>query len=424
MNLSPESPARPQVVIVGAGFGGLFAAQALADSPVDVTVIDRHNYHLFQPLLYQVATAGLSPAEIAWPVRSVLRRQANATVLLGEVTGVDTQARVVILGQRRIHYDWLVLATGARHAYFGHDDWEAVAPGLKRIEDATDIRARILLAFEKAEAESDRGRRRRLLTFVVVGGGPTGVELAGALAELARRALVRDFRRIDPRATRIILLEAGPRILPTFPEKLSAIAERSLKKLGVEVRAGKAVTACDDTGVMIGENRIAARTILWAAGVAASPAATWIGAEADRAGRIKVNPDLSVPWMQRIFAIGDTALAVQDGKPVPGVAPAAKQQGAYVAGVIDAVVRGQPVPPPFRYKDYGNLATIGRKFAVIDFGWIRLSGFFAWLLWCVAHVYYLIGVRNRIIVSVNWLWAYFTFQRGARLITVPHKEES
>jgi len=418
-----DSGSRPHVVIVGAGFGGLFAAQALADSPVDITVIDRHNYHLFQPLLYQVATAGLSPAEIAWPVRSVLRRQANATVLLGEVTGVDTQAREVIVEERRVRYDWLVLASGARHAYFGHDDWEAVAPGLKRIEDATDIRARILLAFEKAEAESDRGRRRRLLTFVVVGGGPTGVELAGALAELARRALVRDFRRIDPRSARIVLLEAGPRILPNFPESLSAVAERSLMKLGVEVRTGKAVTACDDTGVLIGENRIAARTILWAAGVAASPAAAWIGAEADRAGRIKVNPDLSVPWKQRIFAIGDTALAMQDGKPVPGVAPAAKQQGSYVASVIDASARGKPTPPPFRYRDYGNLATIGRKFAVIDFGWVRLSGFFAWLLWCVAHVYYLIGVRNRIVVSVNWLWAYFTFQRGARLITAPHKQE-
>jgi NADH:ubiquinone reductase (H+-translocating) len=421
VNASPDSSPRSQVVIVGAGFGGLFAAQALADTPVDVTVIDRHNYHLFQPLLYQVATAGLSPADIAWPVRSILRRQANATVLLGEVTGVDTQTRDVLVGGRRVRYDWLVLATGARHAYFGHDDWEGVAPGLKRIEDATDIRARVLLAFERAEAEPDPAKRRGLLSFIVVGGGPTGVELAGALAELARRALARDFRRIDPRGARIVLLEAGPRILPTFPETLSAVAQRSLEKLGVEVRTGKAVTACDETGVNVGENRIAARTILWAAGVAASPAAAWIGAEADRAGRIKVNPDLSVPWHQRIFAVGDTALAVQDGKPVPGVAPAAKQQGHYVANVIAAAVRGQPAPPPFRYRDYGNLATIGRKFAVIDFGWIRLSGFIAWVLWCVAHVYYLIGVRNRLIVSINWLWAYFTFQRGARLITASRK---
>lgn len=423
MSTSPDSSPRPQVVIVGAGFGGLFAAQALANEAVDVTVIDRHNYHLFQPLLYQVATAGLSPADIAWPVRSVLRRQKNATVLLGDVTGIDTQAREVVMGERRLRYDWLVLATGARHAYFGHDAWEKVAPGLKRIEDATDIRARILLAFERAEAESDRTRRRRLLTFVVVGGGPTGVELAGALAELAGRALARDFRRIDPRSARIVLLEAGPRILPAFPEKLSAIAQRSLEKLGVEVRTGKSVTDCDGTGVIIGENRIAARTILWAAGVAASPAATWIGAEADRAGRIKVNPDLSVPWHQRIFAVGDTALLLQDGKPVPGVAPAAKQQGSYVAGVIAASVCGQTAPPPFRYKDYGNLATIGRKFAVIDFGWIRLSGFIAWVLWCVAHVYYLIGVRNRLIVSINWLWAYFTFQRGSRLITAPSRKD-
>jgi NADH:ubiquinone reductase (H+-translocating) len=414
---APDSSPRPHVLIIGAGFGGLFAAQALAGSPVEVTVIDRHNYHLFQPLLYQVATAGLSPADIAWPVRSILRRQANATVLLGEVTGVDTQGREVLLGKRRVRYDWLVLATGARHSYFGHDDWETVAPGLKQIEDATDIRARILLAFERAEAENDPAQRRALLSFVVVGGGPTGVEMAGALAELARRALVRDFRHIDPRGARIVLLEAGPRILSTFPEKLSAIAQRSLEKLGVEVRTGKAVTACDEHGVGVGENRIASRTILWAAGVAASPAAAWIGAEADRAGRIKVNPDLSVPWHQRIFAIGDTALVMQDGKPVPGLAPAAKQQGSYVAGVIDAAVRGSPAPPPFRYRDYGNLATIGRKSAVIDFGWIRLSGFIAWVLWCVAHVYYLIGVRNRIIVSIHWLWAYFTFQRGARLIT-------
>lgn len=413
---------RPQVVIVGAGFGCLFAAQGLADSPIDLTVIDRHNYHLFQPLLYQVATAGLSPAEIAWPVRSILRRQANAAVLLGEVSGIDTQAREVIVEGRRLRYDWLVLATGARHAYFGHDEWEKTAPGLKRIEDATDIRARVLTAFERAEAETDPEKRRGLLSFAVVGGGPTGVELAGALAELARRALSRDFRRIDLRGARIVLLEAGPRILPAFPEKLSAIAQRSLEKLGVEVRTGKAVTACDDSGVSVGEDRIAARTILWAAGVAASPAATWIGAETDRAGRIKVNPDLSVPWKQRIFAIGDTALVMQDSRPVPAVAPAAKQQGRYVAQVIDSAVRAKSAPPPFRYRDYGNLATIGRKFAVIDFGWIRLSGFTAWLLWCVAHIYYLIGVRNRVVVSIHWLWAYFTFQRGARLITAPRKD--
>ncbi len=412
-----DPASRPQVVIVGAGFGGLFAAQALADSPVDLTVIDRHNYHLFQPLLYQVATAGLSPADIAWPVRSILRRQKNATVLLGEVTGVDSQAREVLMGERRVRYDWLVLATGARHSYFGHDEWEPAAPGLKRIEDATEIRARMLLAFERAEAETDPEKRRGLLSFVVVGGGPTGVELAGALAEVARRALARDFRRIDPRSARIVLLEAGPRILATFPETLSSIAQRSLEKLCVEVRTGKAVTGVTEIGVCVGDNRIAARTVLWAAGVTASPAATWIGAEADRAGRIKVNPDLSVPWKQRIFAIGDTALVMQDGKPVPGLAPAAKQQGTYIAGVIDAAARGRPAPPPFRYRDYGNLATIGRKSAVIDFGWIRLSGFIAWVLWCVAHVYYLIGMRNRLIVSIHWLWAYFTFQRGARLIT-------
>jgi NADH:ubiquinone reductase (H+-translocating) len=419
VNASPPSSPRPQVVIVGAGFGGLFAAKSLASSPVDVTVIDQHNYHLFQPLLYQVATAGLSPADIAWPIRSILRRQRNTTVLLGRVSGVDTQAREVVMENRRVRYDWLVLATGARHAYFGHDAWERLAPGLKQIEDATEIRARILLAFERAESERDESERRRLLNFVVVGGGPTGVELAGALAEVAKRALARDFRHIDPRAARIVLVEAGPRILPSFPEKLSAIAKRSLARLGVEVRTGQAVTAVDTHAVTLGEQRLEARTILWAAGVAASPAATWIGAEADRAGRIKVNQDLTVPWHQKIFAIGDTALVVQDGKPLPGVAPVAKQQGAYVAEAIDTQVRGSPGPPPFRYRDYGNLATIGRKFAVVDFGWIRLSGLFAWLLWCVAHIYYLIGFRNRIIVSIQWLWAYFTFQRGARLITEP-----
>lgn len=410
----------PRVVILGAGFGGLFAATGLARAPAHVTLVDRHNYHLFQPLLYQVATAGLSPADIAWPIRSIVHGQSNTVVLLDRVTGIDTAARQVVMATRRLAYDQLVLATGAAHAYFGHDEWAERAPGLKTIEDATDIRRRILLAFERAESEPDAEERRRLLNFVIVGGGPTGVELAGAIAELARRALARDFRVIDPRAARIVLVEAGPRVLQGFPERLSRDAARSLARLGVELRLGAPVTGVDTRGVDLGGDageRLEAGTVLWAAGVAASPAARWIGAEADRAGRIKVGPDLTVPGHPEIFAIGDTALALQDGQPLPGVAPVAKQQGQYVARVIQARLAGRPAPPPFRYRNYGNLATIGRQFAVIDLPWLRLSGLLAWLLWCVAHIYYLIGFRNRIVVSINWLWAYFTFQRGARLIT-------
>lgn len=415
----PPAPAaaRPRVVIVGAGFGGLSAAHALGNEQVDVVIIDRGNYHLFQPLLYQVATAGLSPADIAAPIRGIVGRYDNITVLLGEVRGVDTAQRVVHMDDRTIAYDFLILATGARHAYFGHDEWERFAPGLKRIEDAIEIRRRILLAFERAECEDDEDERRRLMNFVVVGGGPTGVEMAGAMAELARRALARDFKHIDPRAARIILVEAGPRVLPTFPESLSREAEQQLERLGVEVRKGAPVTAVDGDGVIVGDERIEARTVIWAAGIAASPAATWIGADHDRAGRIKVNPDLSVPGHPEIFAIGDTALSIdQNGKPLPGVAPVAKQQGYYVARLIKTRLKGKQIGP-FRYRDYGNLATIGRKAAVIDFGKIRLHGLVAWLIWTIAHIYYLIGFRNRLLVAINWLWAYFTFQRGARLIT-------
>lgn len=415
----PPAPAaaRPRIVIVGAGFGGLSAAHALGNEQVDVVIIDRGNYHLFQPLLYQVATAGLSPADIAAPIRGIVGRYDNITVLLGEVRGVDTAQRVVHMDDRTIAYDFLILATGARHAYFGHDEWERFAPGLKRIEDAIEIRRRILLAFERAECEDDEDERRRLMNFVVVGGGPTGVEMAGAMAELARRALARDFKHIDPRAARIILVEAGPRVLPTFPEALSREAEQQLERLGVEVRKGAPVTAVDSDGVIVGDERIEARTVIWAAGIAASPAAIWIGADHDRAGRIKVNPDLSVPGHPEIFAIGDTALSMdQNGKPLPGVAPVAKQQGYYVARLIKARLKGKQIGP-FRYRDYGNLATIGRKAAVIDFGKIRLHGLVAWLIWTIAHIYYLIGFRNRLLVAINWLWAYFTFQRGARLIT-------
>jgi NADH:ubiquinone reductase (H+-translocating) len=408
----------PRVVIVGAGFGGLSAATGLKREQVEVTLIDRRNYHLFQPLLYQVATAGLSPAEIAQPIRSILRRQRNATVLLGRVTGVDTETRDVLIGERRVPYDYLIVATGARHNYFGHDEWEAVAPGLKNIEDATAIRRRILLAFEEAENAAHAEDMAPMLTFVVVGGGPTGVELAGQIAELAKKALVADFRKIQPHDARVLLIEAGPRLLPAFPEQLSAVAKRALERLGVEVRLGAAVTACDDQGVMLGDERIQAGVVLWAAGVAASPAARWLAAASDRAGRVKVSPDLSLPGHPEIFVIGDTALAAD---PLPGVAAVAKQAGKYVARVIGARLRGRPTRP-FRYLNLGNLATIGRTAAIADFGWLRLTGWIAWLLWCVVHIFFLIGFRNRLVVALDWLWAYLTFRRGARLIT-GHSDE-
>jgi NADH dehydrogenase len=412
---------QPRVVIIGAGFGGLWAAKTLALGPVEVIVIDRQNYHLFQPLLYQVATAGLSPADIAAPIRGIIGAYRNITVMLGQVYGIEVASHTVLVeGGRSIPYDYLILATGARHAYFGHDDWEPFAPGLKRIEDATEIRRRILLAFERAENEASAIERSRLLTLVIVGGGPTGVELAGAIAELARRALAKDFRNIDPRAARIILVEAGTRLLSTMPEDLADDAQRRLERLGVEVRLRAPVTAVDATGVTAGSVRVEAGTVIWAAGVAASPAGTWIGAACDRVGRIKVGPDLSVPGHPEIFAIGDTALAFDArGEPLPGVAPVAKQQGRYVGKLIKARLEGRGPLEAFRYRDYGNLATIGRKAAVIDFGWVHLRGFPAWLIWTVAHIYYLIGFRNRAIVALNWLWAYFTFQRGARLITGP-----
>jgi NADH:ubiquinone reductase (H+-translocating) len=414
-----DEPCRvPRVVIVGAGFGGLSAATGLKAAHAAVAVIDRRNYHLFQPLLYQVATAALSPADIASPIRAILRGQDNAEVLLAKVTDIDTERREVVLEDRRLAYEFLILATGARHAYFGHDEWEQFAPGLKKIEDATELRRRILLAFERAEIATEEGERRRLLTFVVIGGGPTGVEMAGAIAELAKMALARDFRRIDPRQARILLIEAGPRILSAFPPKLSAKAERALTRLGVEVRTGTAVTACDEDGVRLGEERIPSACIVWGAGVAASPAAKWLRAARDKAGRVMVGPDLTLPGHPEIFVIGDTAHAAgPDGKPLPGVAPVAKQQGKYVAKVIRARLAGNSAPGPFRYRNLGNLATIGRRAAVADFGWLRVNGRFAWLLWGLVHIYFLIGFRNRLAVLLDWIWAYLTFQRGARLIT-------
>jgi NADH dehydrogenase len=408
-----------RVVIVGAGFGGLAAAKALARASVELTIIDRYNYHLFQPLLYQVATASLSPGEIAQPIRSILRGQRNARVVLDEVTSVDGARRSVrTAGGLSVAYDYLLIATGARHSYFGKDAWEAVAPGIKTVDDATRLRAKILLAFERAEGEKDPAKREALLTFVIVGGGPTGVEMAGAIAELARRSIVADFRSIMPESSRIVLVEAGPRLLPSFPASLSHEAKISLEKMGVEVRLGQAVTDITGDHVMIGPTALPTKTVMWAAGVRASAAGEWLGAPCDRAGRVVVNGDFSVPGHENVFVVGDTAaFNGADGKMLPGVAPAAKQAGAYVARLIHAKVRGRALPRPFRYADYGNLATIGHSKAVADFGWARFKGLFAWLLWSVVHVYFLIGFRNRFIVALSWAWSYLTYQRGVRLIT-------
>jgi len=409
---------KPRIVIVGAGFGGLAVAQGLKRLDADITLIDRQNHHLFQPLLYQVASAGLSPADIAWPVRRLMRGQPNSHVLMGEVTAVDRARKVVMLHARPIAYDWLVLATGATHSYFGHDEWGEHAPGLKTLNDALAIRRRLLLAFERAEMASNPAESARLLTIAIVGGGPTGVELAGAIAELSRRALARDFRVIDPRQTRVLLIEAGQRLLANFPERLSLYTEESLRRLGVEVRFGKAVTHCDGEGVRLGDEFIRAGTVVWAAGVRASPTANWLGLEQDRAGRVAVAPDLRAPGLDDIYVIGDTAAAKNpDGTPQPGIAPVAKQQGAYVARALAARIEGRDAPPPFVYRNRGLLATIGRKAAVISYRRLRLSGWLAWWIWGAAHVYFLVSLRNRLIVVTQWLWSYVLFERGARLIT-------
>lgn len=413
---------RPVVVIVGAGFGGLAATTALAGEPVDIVLVDQRNHHLFQPLLYQVATAWLSPADIAAPIRGIFSTRKNVSVVLGSVVGADPARKTVSIdyGGRRgeLPYDFLVLATGAGHDYFGNDAWETFAPGLKTVEDALSIRERLLMAFEMAEMSTDPAERDAKLTIVIVGGGATGVEMAGSIAELARAALVRDFRRIDPRHARVFLIEAGPRVLPAFPEKLSAAAKASLEGLGVTVRTDTRVTGCDAGGVMLGDERIAAATVIWAAGVKASGAAAWLGAKADRAGRVEVAPDFGVPGCAGVFAIGDTAMLTDSaGRRVPGVAPAAKQAGHYVGQVIRASVRGESAPSPFRYRDPGNMATIGRRAGIADFGWISLRGPIAWWLWGIVHIYFLIDFRSRITVSINWLWSFLTYKRGARLIT-------
>ncbi|MBZ9768109.1 NAD(P)/FAD-dependent oxidoreductase [Mesorhizobium sp. CA6] len=415
-----------KVVVVGAGFGGLELTRALAGAPVRITMIDKRNHHLFQPLLYQVATTSLATSEVAWPIRHLLRRRKDVTTLLGNVTGVDRAGKRVLLEDGgSIPYDTLVLATGARHAYFGHDEWEPFAPGLKTLEDATTIRRRILLAFEQAERETDPAKRQALLTLAIVGGGPTGVELAGTIVELAHDTLRGEFRHIDPSQARVVLIEAGDRILANFAPQLSDYARKALERLGVTVELGRPVTHLDAEGVVFGDARLSARTIIWAAGVAASPAAEWLGAPADRAGRVVVEPDLTVPGSPDIFVIGDTAHVLRpDGKPVPGVAPSAKQEGKHVAATIKARLAGDTAMRPFQYRHDGDLATIGKRAAAIDFGWIKLTGWLAWWLWGIAHIYFLIDFRNRLAVSLSWLWIYFTGQRSARLITQGDDDKS
>lgn len=409
---------RHRVVIVGAGFGGLEAARHLGAQNVEVTLIDRSNHHLFQPLLYQVAGAALDISQIAWPIRHVLRRFKNISTLMADVEGIDTASRTVSLADgKRLPYDTLVLATGATHAYFGHDDWAQHAPGLKTLGDALSIRQHLLTVFEQAEREIDPERRQVLQTIVVVGAGPTGVELACTIAELAHEDMPGDFRCVDTRKARVVLIEAGPRVLAGFPESLAAYVQRAMEHLGVTLLLNHAVTDCRADGVVSQDTLIAAGAVFWAAGVRASPVAQWLNAPADKAGRIKVEADLSVPAQPDVFVVGDAALLEQpNGKPVPGLAPAAKQEGRYVAQVIKARLRQRAAPPPFRYRNYGNLSTIGKRTAVADFGWIKLRGRTAWVVWALAHIYFLIGVRNRLLVALNWLWLYLKSERAARII--------
>lgn len=409
---SPEK----HVVIIGGGFGGIEAARALAKAPVRVTIVDRRNHHLFQPLLYQVATAALNPSDIAAPIRRILRRQRNANVILGEAASIDIRKKIVQLLDGEVAYDYLIVAAGATHSYFGHEEWEGAAPGLKTLEDAVEIRRRVLVAYEAAEREIDADEVANWMTFAIIGAGPTGVEMAGALAEISRRVLERDFRRIDPGRARIILIEAGARVLPAMSMQASASARRQLERLGVEVITDSPVTAIDDRGVTHGGVRTETRTVIWAAGVAASPLGKSLGAELDRAGRVLVNQDLSVKGADGVFVIGDLAALESDGKPVPGVSPAALQEGRHAAKNIERIIRGEPTLP-FRYWDKGTLATIGRAAAVADLGRMHVSGFVAWMMWLFVHIFFLIGFRNRFMVIVEWAWMYVRNDRGARLIT-------
>lgn len=408
-----------RIVIIGGGFGGIAAAQALKHADVEVLLIDRRNHHLFQPLLYQVATAALSPSEIAWPIRHILRNQSNVRVIMATVTGVDVAGKQVLIEDGAPErYDSLIIATGAQHAYFGNDQWEEFAPGLKMLEDATAIRRKLLLAFEAAEREYDPFKRRALLTFAIIGAGPTGVEMAGAISELGRASLAGQFRTIAPADVRVVLIEGADRVLLNFKTELSTYALKSLEDLGVEVELGQMVKSIDADGVSFGEKRLATKTVIWAAGVAASPAAKWLGVEGDKSGRVKVAPDLSVPGHGDIFVVGDTASITQaEGKPVPGVAPAAKQAGAHAAKVALKRLAADTSAEPFAYNHAGDLATIGKRSAVLDFGWMKLTGGLAWWVWGIAHIYFLVDVKNRIFVAMSWLWIYLTGQRSARLIT-------
>ncbi|RDD96361.1 NAD(P)/FAD-dependent oxidoreductase [Paracoccus pantotrophus] len=409
---------RHRVVVIGAGFAGLQVVLGLKGADCAITLIDQRNHYLFQPLLYQVATTLLATSDIAWPIRALMRERKDVTTLLATVEGIDWAAREVVLRNgERVPYDTLVIATGARHAYFGKDQWEADAPGLKTLEDATTIRRRLLLAFERAELAENEEQRQALLTFAVIGAGPTGVELVGIIAELAHRILPREFRRIDTRQSRILLIEAGPRILPAFSDKLSGYAKRALERRGVEVMTGAPVTECSDSGIVLDGRFIPARTVIWAAGVQASRAKDWLGAEADRAGRVVVTPGLTLPDDPAIFVLGDTAHVESGGRPVPGVAPAAKQQGKHTARTIRARLAGRQGPGPFRYRDMGNLATIGRNAAVIEFSRFKMTGWFAWWIWGIAHIYFLIGARSRLFVALSWLWVFLSGQNSARLIT-------
>jgi len=409
--------AAPRIVIIGGGFGGVYAARALRHAPARVTLVDRRNHHVFQPLLYQVAMSALSPGDIASPIRWILRRQANVEVLLADVVRIDTAAKQLHLTDGVLAYDYLIVAAGATHAYFGHEQWRTLAPGLKSLEDALEIRRRVLLAFERAEREVGDARRRALLTFVIVGGGPTGVEMAGALAEISHESLARDFRHFDPKSARILMIEAGPAVLATFPEPLRNSARQELARLGVEVRTGQAVTQVGPGFVEIGSERIDAETVVWAAGVAASPLGATLGAPLDRAGRVRIEPDLTIPGHPDVFVIGDLAsLDGPDGHPYPGVAQVAIQMGRHAAANITRAIEHQPLAP-FHYRDLGNMATIGRASAVADFGWLQLKGYLGWLFWAFVHILNLIGFRNRIVVFVQWAWAYFSYQRSIRLIT-------